>query len=98
MKKLFPYIVSFLLLFPVLAYGQEDIFQVKTPNVMIIFDTSSSMDKKPNQADATSGNVCVDTLGRIQTTNGGLPPCDAGYTVYNFEGGANHPRSKLYQT
>ena len=97
MKKLVPYIVSFLLIFPVLAYGQEDIFQVKTPNVMIIFDTSSSMDKKPNQADATSGNVCVDTFGDIQTTNGGLPPCDAGYTAYNFEGGANHPSSKLYQ-
>src|SRR4030043_467963 len=97
MKKLVPYIVSFLLIFPVLAYGQEDIFRVKPPNVMIIFDTSSSMDKKPNQADATSGNICVDTFGRIQTANGGAPPCSPGYTSYNFEGGANHPSSKLYQ-
>jgi len=91
------YILFFILLYPPMAFGQEDIFQVKTPNVMIIFDTSSSMDKKPDQADATSGNVCVDTLGRIQTANGGAPPCSSGYTVYNFEGGANHPSSKLYQ-
>jgi hypothetical protein len=80
-----------------MIYAQEDIFQVKTPNVMIIFDTSSSMDKKPNQADAASSNVCVDSFGRIQAANGGAPPCSPGYTSYHFEGGANHPSSKLYQ-
>jgi len=102
MIRLIPSILSFLLLFPVLAFGQEDIFQVKTPNVMIIFDTSSSMEKKPNQADATSGNVCVDTLGKLQPNtpspnDDGNPPCVSPYTLYNFEGGANHPSSKLYQ-
>lgn len=96
-------VLSFLFLFPVWGVAQEDIFQVKTPNVMIIFDTSSSMDKKPNQADATSGNVCVDTFGRLQPNNpsdpndDGNPPCVSPYTQYNFEGGANHPSSKLYQ-
>jgi len=95
-------VISFLFSFPFLIHAQEDIFQVKTPNVMIIFDTSSSMDKKPNQADATSGNVCVDTLGRLQPNtpspdDDGNPPCVSPYTQYNFEGGANHPSSKLYQ-
>jgi len=102
MMRAIPYILSFLFLFPFLAYSQEDIFQVKTPNVMIIFDTSSSMDKKPNQADATSSNVCVDSFGRLQPNtpsplDDGNPPCVFPYTQYDFEGGANHPSSKLYQ-
>jgi len=96
MKKFILYALFLMVFIPLPGYAQEDLFQVKTPNVMIIFDTSSSMGKKPDGADANSGNVCVDTFGRIQTTNGGAPPCDSGYTVYNFEGGANHPSSKLY--
>jgi hypothetical protein len=48
MKKFILIISSFILLIPFLAYGQGDIYAVKTPNVMIIFDTSNSMEQKPD--------------------------------------------------
>ena len=80
--------ISFILLFSPLAYGQEDIFQVKTPNVMIIFDTSSSMDMKPDGTSVGASSVRVDSFGRVVASGG---------NIYNFEGGANHPSSKLYQ-
>jgi hypothetical protein len=63
------------------AYGQGDIFQVKTPNVMIILDTSSSMKMKPDGTAQAAGNA----LG------------EDGKTIYAFEGNGNHPGSKLYQ-
>ena len=48
MKK-FILTISWLILFvPFLAYGQSDIYSVKTPNVMVIFDTSNSMEQQPN--------------------------------------------------
>ena len=48
MKKFILTISCFILLIPFLAYGQGDIYAVKTPNVMIIFDTSYSMEQKPD--------------------------------------------------
>jgi hypothetical protein len=48
MKKFILTISCFILLIPFLAYGQGDIYAVKTPNVMVIFDTSNSMDQQPN--------------------------------------------------
>jgi hypothetical protein len=51
MKKIFSPNFLLLILFlstPFLAYGQAEIgiFEMKTPNAMIIFDTSSSMNMK----------------------------------------------------
>ncbi len=57
MKKLILSITCFILLIPLLAYGQDDIYAVKTPNVMIIFDTSNSMDQKPDGWTQGSGNA-----------------------------------------
>jgi hypothetical protein len=48
MKKFILTISCFILLIPFLAYGQSDIYSVKTPNVMVIFDTSNSMEQKPD--------------------------------------------------
>ncbi|MGB9627792.1 MAG: pilus assembly protein, partial [Thermodesulfobacteriota bacterium] len=64
------------------ARADEDIFQVKTPNVMIIFDTSSSMEM----------SVTVDVKGNSVWTNKYGPD---KVTQYRKDG--NHPDSKLYQ-
>jgi hypothetical protein len=48
MKRFILTISCFILLIPFLAYGQGDIYAVKTPNVMVIFDTSNSMEQKPD--------------------------------------------------
>jgi len=87
MKKSFLFTLSFILLSPLLSFGQEDMFQVKTPNVMVIFDTSTSMNKNPSGTDVGASAVKVDSFGRI----------DPSGTSYLFEGGGNHPNSKLYQ-
>jgi hypothetical protein len=78
-----------MLLIPFLAHGQDDIYRVKTPNVMIIFDTSNSMEQQPNGLSQGSGTVRVDSEGRVVSAPFG--------TVYDFEGKGNHPNSKLYQ-
>jgi len=88
MKKFFLIIFALVFLVPFQASAQDDLFQIKTPNVMVIFDTSNSMDQKPDGWSQGSGNVRVDSEGKIVTSGG---------TVYNFEGGGNHPNSKLYQ-
>jgi hypothetical protein len=80
MKKIVFSVLFFLFLIPFMAYGQNDLFQVKTPNVMIVFDTSNSMDNQPSGWSQGSGNA-VGIDGK----------------TYNFEGGSNHPNSKLYQ-
>jgi len=82
-------ILSLVLFIPFQVSAQDDLFQIKTPNVMIIFDTSNSMDQKPDGWSQGSGNVRVDSEGKIVSAPNG--------TVYNFEGGGNHPNSKLYQ-
>lgn len=97
MKKNIITVLFIILLIPFSAYGQEDIFQVKTPNAMIIFDTSSSINMDPSGNSVSSHNACIDADGNLQTTNQGHPPCSGGYTSYNFESGGNHPDSKLYQ-
>ena len=101
MKRSFPchylFFIAFLLLTPALAYGQSDIFEVRTPNALIIFDNSSSMNVGTDGASISAHNACIDSNGKLQTTNQGHPPCDKGYTSYSFEGGGNHPDSKLYQ-
>lgn len=83
MKKLIYSILTLVLLTPFLAFAQEsDLFKVKTPNVMVIFDTSASMEMSIN----------VDTKGNsIWTTKKGPD----GSTQYRKDG--NHPDSKLYQ-
>jgi hypothetical protein len=83
MKKLIYSILTLVLLTPFLAFAQEsDLFKVKTPNVMVIFDTSSSMEMSIN----------IDTKGNsIWTTKKGPD----GSTQYRKDG--NHPDSKLYQ-
>src|SRR4030043_313761 len=97
MKKNIITVLFLAFLIPFAAYGQEDLFQVKTPNAMIIFDTSSSMNMDPNGISVGSHNACIDANGNLQTTNQGHPPCSGGYTSYNIESGGNHPDSKLYQ-
>jgi hypothetical protein len=83
MKKLILSFLALILLTPFLAFAQEsDLFKVKTPNVMIIFDTSSSMEMSIN----------ADKYGNsIWTTKKGPD----GSTQYRKDG--NHPDSKLYQ-
>ena len=82
MKKIILTILFFISIIPFTAYGQVDLFQVKTPNVMIIFDTSSSMEMSVN----------IDTKGNsIWTTKYGPDKS----TQYRQDG--NHPDSKLYQ-
>lgn len=75
MKKNILPILFLILLIPFSAYGQQDIFQVKTPNAMIIFDTSSSMNMNPSGISVSSHNACIDANGNLQTTNQGHPPC-----------------------
>jgi hypothetical protein len=57
MKRLILSSLCFILLIPFLAHGQADIYAVKTPNVMIIFDTSSSMNNAPNGSNPGPGNA-----------------------------------------
>lgn len=83
MKKFIYSVLTLILLTPFLAFAQEsDLFKVKTPNVMIIFDTSSSMEMSVN----------VDSKGNSIWTNKKGPD---GTTYYRKDG--NHPDSKLYQ-
>ena len=89
MKTITLAILFLALLIPVNTYGQDDIYRVKTPNVMIIFDTSNSMDQKPDGTSQGSGAARVNAEGRVVTAPAG--------TVYNFEEKGNHPNSKLYQ-
>lgn len=83
MRKSFfnPLIILISILFiSITAFGQSDLFEIRTPNVMIIFDTSSSMNMDVNGVSVSSGNA--------KGIDG---------NIYNFEGGGNHPNSKLYQ-
>ena len=82
-------LIAFLLLAPVLAYGQSDIFEIRTPNVMIIFDSSSSMEMTPNESTAGQANLAVDSDGRY-------PATETHPNSYWFEAGGNSPLSKLY--
>lgn len=74
------FITSLLLFFPILTYGQSDLLEVKPPNAMIIFDSSSSMNQDLNGNVVNSGNA----VGEDGKTK-------------DYQGGGNHPNSKLYQ-
>lgn len=67
---------------PLQVSAQEDLFQVKTPNVMIIFDTSDSMDMSVN-VDSKGNNIWTVKKGPDNVTE--------------FRKDGNHPDSKLYQ-
>ncbi|MDI6763577.1 MAG: PilC/PilY family type IV pilus protein [Thermodesulfobacteriota bacterium] len=82
MKKFFLMIFSLALFIPFQVYAQDDLFQVKTPNVMIIFDTSDSMNMSVN----------VNAQGNSVWTNKFGPD-----TVTQYVKDGNHPDSKLYQ-
>jgi hypothetical protein len=82
MKKLILSTVTLILLIPFLAFGQEsDLFKVKTPNVMIIFDTSGSMGMSIN----------VDKYGNSIWTS------KTGPDGSQYRRDGNHPDSRLYQ-
>jgi len=78
-KCLFFHVLLFLFI-PVLTYGQSDLIEVRPPNAMIIFDTSSSMNQDEK------GN----------TVNSGVAQGEDGNSK-DYQGGGNHPNSKLYQ-
>ncbi len=82
MKRFFLMIFSLVLLMPFWASAQEDLFLVKTPNVMIIFDTSDSMNMSVNVNDR-GNSVWTNQFGPDKVTQ------------YVKDG--NHPDSKLYQ-
>jgi hypothetical protein len=91
MKKYLILLIAILLGVPSLLYGQSDLVDVKPPNAMIIFDSSSSMNSKTDGTGASASSVKVDKDGNV------FPIGTAPWTSYNFEGGGNHPSSKLYQ-
>jgi len=78
-----------LFLTPLLAHGQADIgiFEMKTPNALITFDTSSSMNMNVSGEPISDSRVRVDPDGRVYASG----------TEYYFKGGGDHPESKLYQ-
>jgi hypothetical protein len=91
MKKYLVLLIAILLGGPSLAYGQSDIVLIMPPNAMIIFDSSASMNSKADGTTANASNVKVDKDGNV------FPQGTAPWISYNFEGGGNHPDSKLYQ-
>ena len=91
MKK---YLILFIAIFlgaPSLLYGQSDLVEIMTPNAMILFDSSASMNSKTDGTGANASWQFVDKDGNVS------PKGTAPYTWYYFEGGGNHPDSKLYQ-
>jgi hypothetical protein len=81
MKKIYLSLLSIIFFIPLITYG-DDLFQVKTPNVMIIFDTSSSMEMSVN-VDSKGNSIWTAQKGPDKVTQ------------YRQDG--NHPDSKLYQ-
>ena len=83
MRKTMVMILAVFLFLPSWGIAKEsDVFKVKTPNVMVIFDTSSSMEMSVN----------VDSKGNSIWTNKYGPD---KVTQYRKDG--NHPDSRLYQ-
>lgn len=92
MKKRFSpnfFLLILLLSSPLSAYGQAEIgiFEMKTPNAMIIFDTSSSMNMNVDGVAVSDSRVKVNPDGEI----------DPSGTEYYFRGSGDHPESKHYQ-
>jgi len=60
MKKFILSILFFIFLIPFIVYGQgetPDIFRVKTPNVMVIIDSSTSMENAPDGTTVSYGSA-----------------------------------------
>jgi hypothetical protein len=91
MKKYLILFIAILLGAPSLLYGQSDLVEVMTPNAMIIFDSSASMNSKADGTGANASWQFVDKDGNVWP-NGTFP-----WKWYYFEGSGNHPDSKLYQ-
>jgi hypothetical protein len=79
MKKSFYYkclfsLIAILLGAPFLTYGQSDFFEIRTPNVMIIFDSSSSMNMNTAGNSVSSGMAMgVDSVSRNYEGGGDHP-------------------------
>ena len=91
MKKYLILLIAILLGAPGLLYGQSDLVEIMTPNAMILFDSSASMNSKADGTGANASWVQVDKDGNVK------PDGTAPWNWYLFEGGGNHPDSKLYQ-
>jgi len=78
-KLLFSLVYLFLFI-PVFTYGQSDLLEVRPPNAMIIFDSSSSMNQD-EKGNAVNSGVAKGEDGNLK----------------DYQGGGNHPNSKLYQ-
>ena len=85
--------MSFALGVPNSGVGQ-DTQPVITPNAMIIFDTSYSMNYKSDGGYPSASKVTVDSEGY---RNGIDKDYQGPGTEYFFEMGGDHPLSKLYQ-
>ncbi len=84
-------------LIPTGAYPQGDLFEIKTPNVLVIFDTSSSMNRDPTNLNPDGSFVPVSKVRVFPNGEIDKSGTDPGATEYEFAGGGNHPYSKLYQ-
>jgi len=91
MKKYLILFIAIILGAPTLLYGQSDLVEIMTPNAMIIFDSSASMNSQADGTGANPGWKFVDKDGNV------WPNGTAPWKWYYFEGGGNHPDSKLYQ-
>ena len=91
MKKYLILFIAILLGAPALLYGQSDLIEIMTPNAMILFDSSASMNSKADGTGANASWQFVDKDGNV------WPNGTAPWKWYYFEGSGNHPDSKLYQ-
>jgi len=91
MKKYLILLIAILLGAPALLYGQSDLVEIMTPNAMILFDSSASMNSKADGTGANASWKFVDKDGNV-SPDGTFP-----WNWYYFEGSGNHPDSKLYQ-
>jgi hypothetical protein len=75
MKKVgFVFLAGLFLSIPIFSYGQSDLFEIRTPNTLIIFDTSSSMNRDPlGQAVGPGSAVGVDGVSRTYDGDGNHP-------------------------
>jgi hypothetical protein len=99
MKKIAFCVLLLISVSPWIAHSgdYDDVNQVKTPNAMIIFDTSSSMENQPNGLSQAAGEMCLKNDGSAVAVAVVGGKCSTGYTKIKFDSGSNHPNSKLYQ-
>ena len=75
MKRMTSFILfGLLVITPSIVFGQSDLFEIRTPNVLIIFDTSSSMNMNPDGAPVGAGlAIGVDGQSRVYEGGGDHP-------------------------